>query len=66
MKVITGAHADDGPLAELAWIAREKRSLAAREAAAVRQARMLGISWEQIGTVLHVSRQAIHKKYGRH
>lgn len=65
MEVVTGAGADEGPLAELAWIAQERRGLAAREAAAVRRARGLGISWAQIGSVLNVSKQAMHKKYGR-
>lgn len=65
MEVAAGAGADEGPLRELAQIAQEKRGLAAREAAAVRRARALGVSWAQIGSMLNVSKQAMHKKYGR-
>ena len=65
MEIVIGADAEEGPLSELARIAGEKRRLAAEEAAAVRKARALGISWAQIGSALSVSKQAMHKKYGR-
>jgi predicted DNA-binding protein YlxM (UPF0122 family) len=32
----------------------------------VRNARNQGWSWQEIATELGVSRQAVHKKYGRH
>lgn len=35
------------------------------EAANVAAARSVGWTWEQIGDALGVSRQAVHKKYGR-
>ena len=35
------------------------------EAANVAAARSAGWTWEQIGDALGVSRQAVHKKYGR-
>ncbi len=36
------------------------------EAVQVRSARQQGWSWQEIATELGVSRQAVHKKYGRH
>ena len=36
------------------------------EATQVRHARDLGWSWQEIAEVLGVSRQAVHKKHGRH
>ncbi|MFE5672368.1 hypothetical protein ACFQ58_12280 [Agromyces sp. NPDC056523] len=35
------------------------------EAAAVRRARASGSSWQLIALALDVSKQAVHKKYGR-
>lgn len=55
----------DEPLDELAAVERDKRALAAREAAAVRRARLAGYPWAAIAMVLGVSKQAVHKKYGR-
>ena len=57
--------AEESPLEELMRIARAKHELAAAEAVAVRRARIHGFSWAEIGTMLGVSRQAMHKKYGK-
>jgi DNA invertase Pin-like site-specific DNA recombinase len=35
------------------------------EATLVRRARNLGMGWQMIATALGVSRQAVHKKYGK-
>lgn len=56
---------EESPLGELMRIARAKHDLAAAEAVAVRRARIHGFSWAEIGTMLGVSRQAMHKKYGK-
>lgn len=48
---------------ELAAIAEAKRAVARREEVAVRKARHTGLSWAEIGTLLGVTRQTIHRKY---
>lgn len=59
------ATGDDDPRAALA-AARELRRVADRtEAAVVRRARNGGMAWAEIAEQLGVSRQAVHKKYGR-
>jgi DNA-directed RNA polymerase specialized sigma24 family protein len=60
-----GEPGDGSPLEELVRIARAKQELAAAEAVAVRRARNHGFSWAEIGTMLGVSKQAMHKKYGK-
>jgi hypothetical protein len=64
METLIGA--DDGtPMERLARIAALRRDLARAEAAEVRHARQCGMSWAEIGVILGVSKQAMHKKYGR-
>lgn len=59
------AAGDDDPRAALA-AARELRRAADRtEAAVVRRARVSGLAWADIAAQLGVSKQAVHKKYGR-
>ena len=53
------------PVAQLARIAEEKRDLGRAEEIAVRRARAAGLSWAEIGTLLGVSKQAMHQRYGR-
>ena len=55
--------ADDNPIAELAAVREAKRALAQREEVAVRRARHAGLSWAEIGTLLGVTRQTMHRKY---
>ncbi|MET3859921.1 DNA-directed RNA polymerase specialized sigma24 family protein [Dietzia sp. 2505] len=53
------------PVARLAAIAEAKAALAREESAAVRHARLNGMSWAEIGVVLGVSKQALHKRFGK-
>ena len=54
---------DGGVVAELAAISEAKRVLTRREEVAVRRARNAGLSWAEIGTLLGVTRQTIHRKF---
>lgn len=55
---------DDGNVVrELAAVAEAKTELARREEVAVRRGRHAGLSWAEIGTLLGVTRQTIHRKY---
>jgi DNA-directed RNA polymerase specialized sigma24 family protein len=59
------AAGDENPRAALS-AAAELRSAAGRlEAVVVRRARVAGWSWAEIAGVLGVSKQAVHRKYGR-
>jgi IS30 family transposase len=63
MRTAVGTDDGDGVLGELAAVAEAKRELSRREDVAVRRARQLGLSWAEIGTLLGVTRQTIHRKY---
>lgn len=53
------------PLREIRRIRALQADLARAEAEQVRRARARGLSWVAIADALGVSRQAVHKKYGR-
>lgn len=63
MKVSTGTGDGGDVVSELAAVADAKRNLARREEVAVRRARNIGLSWAEIGTLLGVTRQTMHRKY---
>lgn len=55
----------DDPYAALRAITRLRAELDRAEAVAVRRARNAGHSWQVIAMGLDVSKQAVHRKYGR-
>ena len=60
----TAASAAD-PKTGLRAVRALRRLLEELERAQVLRARRQGWSWQEIGDALDVSRQAVHKKYGR-
>ena len=68
---LSGENSDD-PLAGLRTVAAQRARLAEatttldrEQATLVRKARNAGCGWQMIATALGVTRQAVHKKYGR-
>ena len=59
-----GADSDD-PIVALNAIAELRKELDRVEAVTVRAARNRSASWQLIALALGVSKQAVHKKYGR-
>ena len=62
---LAGEAQSDDPYAALRAITRLRAELDRAEAAAVRRARVAGYSWHLIAVSLGVSKQAVHRKYGR-
>ena len=65
MRTLTGQAGDDNPLKALQAVSEMRGELDRHEAALVRRARNLGMSWPIIAAALGVTRQAVHKKYGK-
>ncbi|MBC6446590.1 sigma factor-like helix-turn-helix DNA-binding protein [Actinokineospora xionganensis] len=59
------AAGDKDPRVGLRAVAALRRLLEQLEAVQVRSARIDGWSWQEIAAELGVSKQAVHKKYGR-
>ncbi|MFI6346640.1 helix-turn-helix domain-containing protein [Streptomyces sp. NPDC050560] len=60
------AAGDRDPRVGLRAVTALRRLLEQLESVQVRSARQQGWSWQEIADQLGVSKQAVHKKYGRH
>ena len=65
LHTLAGEFDGDDPLRSLRAVAQLRTETDRQEAALVRKARNLGYGWQMIATALGVTRQAVHKKYGR-
>jgi DNA invertase Pin-like site-specific DNA recombinase len=65
MRTLTSEAGDEHPLKALHAVSELRAELDRHEATLVRKARNAGMGWQMIATALGVSRQAVHKKYGR-
>ena len=63
---LAGAAGDKDPRTGLQAVAALRRLLEQLEAVQVRSARVHGWSWQEIAAELGVTKQAVHKKHGRH
>lgn len=62
---LAGNAAADDPLDALRALAALRSELEREEAAAVRRARNSGASWQLIALCLGVTKQAVHRRFGR-
>ena len=65
LATLLGEADSNDPIAALNAIAKMRREVDRVEAVAVRRARNANASWQLIALALGVSKQAVHKKYGR-
>jgi DNA-directed RNA polymerase specialized sigma24 family protein len=63
---VTVASAESGdPRGLLRRIAQQRAELDRAESLSVRRARNSGLTWQEIAGELGVTKQAVHKRYGR-
>ena len=65
LQTLAGDADSDDPIVALRAIAKMHRELDRLEGVAVRRARNANATWQLIALALGVSKQAVHKKYGR-
>ncbi|WP_038461878.1 hypothetical protein [Arthrobacter sp. PAMC 25486] len=65
MKTLVGNMDGMGPVEALYAVAESRKQLARMESEMVARARAAGLSWEAIALCLGVSKQAVHKKFGK-
>lgn len=65
IRTLAGDAGSDDPITALGAIKRMRGELDRLESVAVRRARNTNASWQLIAIALGVTRQAVHKKYGR-
>lgn len=65
IRTLAGDAGSADPIVALNAIAALRRELDRAESAAVRRARVSGAPWQLIALALGVTKQAVHKKYGR-
>lgn len=65
LQFLVAALDDPDPLLALRAAAALQTQVDARSGVLVRRARNAGASWAEIAAALGVSRQAVHKRYGR-
>jgi DNA invertase Pin-like site-specific DNA recombinase len=62
---LAGDAGSDDPIQALRAVSKLRKELDRVETVAVRRARNANASWQLIALALGVSKQAVHKKYGR-
>ena len=65
MRTLIGSMDGKGPAEALYEVAELRKEVARTETEMVLRARRAGLSWEAIATCLGVSKQAVHRKYGK-
>ena len=65
LRTLAASAGSDDPIEALNAIAELHKELDQLEAVTVRAARIRGASWQLIALALGVTKQAVHKKYGR-